>query len=276
MNSKESSSPKISVLMPAYNAEKYIGEAIESILNQTYKEFELILIDDCSKDTTWKIIQKYAKKDKRIIPVRNTTNLKLSKTLNKGLTIAKGEYIARMDADDLSYPDRLGRQLSFMEKNPDVGIVGGVMEIIDEKGNYIGIRKYPLDDESIRKKIFFYSPFSHPLIMIRKSVLKKSKDYNTDFNPAEDYELYFRIGKFSKFANLPDLLLKYRIVSKSMTTGNTKNMELMTIKIRNIYKNENEYKIGMGEEVYNLLHYLSLYIIPSGFKIKLFNLLRNG
>src|SRR5438270_280343 len=112
--------PKISVIMPAYNAQKYISQAIESILNQTFKDFELIIIDDASQDNTAKIIGDFARKDNRIIYLRNKENLKLSKALNLGIKKAQGKYIARMDADDISLPDRLDKQFSFMEKHQEI------------------------------------------------------------------------------------------------------------------------------------------------------------
>lgn len=268
--------PLVSVLMPAYNAEKYIEKAIASIMLQTLKNIELIIIDDSSRDKTWEIVKKYRRKDKRIIALRNKKNLKLSKTLNIAIEKSKGYYIARMDADDWSYPDRLEKQYNFLEKNTSVGILGGSMEIIEENGTLIGKRNYPEDDKNIRKNIFWFSPFSHPLIMIRKSLFENVGGYNPMFNPAEDYELYFRIGKLSKFANLPDVLLKYRIINKSMTTGSTRMMESQTIKIRNIYAHAKGYNMSFIQSVYNNLHFLSLYIIPSKIKMKLFNLFRNS
>lgn len=268
-------SPAISVVMPAYNAEKYIGQAIDSILLQTFRGFELIIIDDASRDKTWEIIKKYQKKDKRIITLRNVKNLKLSKTLNIAIQKSRGTYIARMDADDWSYPYRLKKQFEFMEKHSSVGILGGTMEIMIENGAVIGKRSYPNDDKKIRNKIFWFSPFSHPLIMMRKPFLEKAGGYNPVFNPAEDYELYFRIGKISKFANLSDVLLKYRIVQKSMTTGSTKKMEQQTIKIRNMYAKSKQYNMRFIQKIYNSLHLLSIYTIPSGFKKHLFNYLRN-
>lgn len=268
--------PKISVIMPAYNAKRYIAEAIESILNQTFKDFEFIIIDDCSIDNTWEIIQEYAKKDKRIIPLINKDNLKLSKTLNEGIAIARGKYIARMDADDISVEDRLQRQFDYMEKNSDVGIVGGSMEIRDLNNKIIGKRRYNLADDQIRKKIYRYSPFCHPLIMIRKSVLSQIGDYDEKWNPAEDYELYFRIGKCSKFANLDDVLLKYRIVPKSMTTASKNKMGLKTIEIRKKYSNEAPYKMSLFDRVYTFLQYLAVYIVPMKCKIWLFHFLRDS
>ncbi|MFA5770905.1 MAG: glycosyltransferase family A protein [Patescibacteria group bacterium] len=266
--------PKISVLMPAYNAEKYISEAIESILNQTFKDFEFIIIDDCSTDKTWEAIEDYAKKDSRIIALRNEVNLKMSRALNRGLALANGKYIARMDADDWSYPNRLHKQFIFMENNPKIGISGGSMNICDENLNIKSIRKYNLTDREIRKNIFKYSPFCHPLIIIKKEVFDKVGKYDTNFNPAEDYELYFRIGEFYKFGNLDDILLKYRLVEKSMTTGSTKKMELKTIEIRNKYSKK--YNMSFFDKIYNFLHWASVYLVPSKFKIRLFNVLRNS
>lgn len=262
--------------MPAYNAERYIAEAIESILKQTFKNFEFIIIDDFSADNSWKIIQEYAKKDKRIIPLRNKKNLKLSKALNKGIAIAKGKYIARMDADDISVEDRLQKQFDYMEKNSDVGVVGGTMEIRSVNNKIIGKRRYNLTDDQIRKKIYRYSPFCHPLVMIRKSVLNQIGGYDEKWNPAEDYELYFRIGKCSKFANLDDVLLKYRMIPKSMTMSSTNKMDLKTIEIRKKYSNKDPYKMSLFDRFYTFLQHVAIYVVPAKCKPWLFHLLRDS
>lgn len=268
--------PKISVIMAAYNVKRYIGEAIESILHQTFKDFEFIIIDDCSIDNTWEIIQKYAKNDNRIIPFKNKENLKLSETLNKGIAIAKGKYIARMDADDISVEDRLQKQFDYMERNPEVGILGGTMEIKDTNNRIIGKRKYNLTDRQIRKKIYRYSPFCHPLVMIRKSTLDQIGGYDVKWNPAEDYDLYFRIGKYCRFANLEDLLLKYRVIPMSMTTGLTNKMYFKTLDIRKKYSNDDFYKMNLFDKVYTFLQWVAIYILPARFKIWLFHLFRDS
>lgn len=268
--------PEISVVLPVYNAEKYISTAMSSILKQSFRNFEFIIIDDHSSDNSWEIIQQYARKDKRIIALRNNRNLKGCATLNKGLALAKGKYIARVDNDDWSYPYRFDKQYSYLEAHPQVGIVGGVMEIMNEEGKILGKRKYHISDQEIRKSIFRYSPFSHPLVMIRKSILDKIGYYNSEYVPADDYELYFRIGKVSKFANLPEVLLKYRIVSGSMTHNLTKKMELATISVRRKYSHDTPYKMSFIDELYTFLHYLSVYIFPSKLKMRLFNLIRNS
>ena len=268
--------PKISVLMPVYNTEKYIAEAIESILSQTFKDFEFIIVDDCSTDKTLEIIQKYAKIDNRIIALRNEKNLKICKALNKGIEIAKGKYIARMDADDWSYSDRLEKQFKFMEENSEIGISGGTMKVCDEKLKVLNQRRYNLSDKEIRKKLFRYSPFSHPLVIIRKNILDKAGFYNPDLVYAEDYDLYFRIGKFSKFGNLKDVILKYRMLENNSTSEKLKEMELKTLEIRKKAVKEYGYKMGLIDKLYSIGQYLSIFIIPSKMKIWMFNKLRNN
>lgn len=267
--------PKISVIMPNYNCEKYIDKAIESILNQTFRDFEFIIIDDGSTDNSWNIIQDYAKKDNRIIAIKNEKNLWVSKTRNKAINISKWEYIALMDSDDISLTDRFEKQIQFLNKNLEVWIVGWTMEIMDENWNVYSERKYNLTDTEIRKKLFRYSPFCHPLVMIRKSILKKSGFYDIDINLWEDYDLYFRIWKYSKFANLEDVLINYRMSKTNSTTTKLKQMEIKTLAIRNKAVNEYWYKMNFLDKIYWTLQYFSIYIIPWKVKIWLFNLIRN-
>lgn len=267
--------PAISVLLSVYNADKYVSLAIESILNQTVTDFELIIVDDCSSDDSWNICQNYARQDNRIVAVRNKLNIGGCETLNVGLKLARGRYIARQDNDDWSYPDRLAKQLKFMETHPDIGIVGGSMEIMNENGKVIGKRSYNTTDSQIRNNIFRYSPFCHPLVMFRKSILDSVGNYNFKFAPADDYELYFRIGKLSKFANLNEVLMKYRVISTSLTNSQTKKMELATIKVRLLYQNDDCYKANLMDRFYNLVHFISIFVVPSRIKIYLFNIFRN-
>lgn len=269
--------PRVSVILPTYNSGPFIGSAIESILDQTFSDFEFIIIDDCSRDHTWDRIGEYATKDKRIIARRNDRNMNLSATLNQGIAMARGEYIARMDHDDISLKQRLEKQVNFLDAHPEVGIVGGGIEIIDEEDRTLGFRKYKLTDRDIREKIFLYSPFCHPATVIRKHILDMSGNYDVTFAPADDYELYFRLGMQGKFANLQDILLKYRVIKKtSMTTGGTKNMEKKTIQVRLKYANHPFYKMDFIDYSYTALHYLSLYLVSSKLKAWCFSQLRNS
>lgn len=265
--------PKVTVLLPAYNSGKYLATAVESILNQTLRDIELVIIDDCSTDGTWNVIQDFSRKDPRVIALRNEVNSKEAVTLNRGIAVAKGKYIARMDHDDWSYPDRLAKQFDFMEKHPGVGICGGTMVVCDGELRPNSQRRYATTDALIRKRIFRCSPFCHPAVMIRREVLGKSGLYDPAYFPPNDYELYFRIGRHAQFANLPDALIKYRVLEKSITNHSTRRLEQLTIAIRNKYAKE--YKMSMVDRAYNLLQYLSIYLIPSWLKIRVFRSLRD-
>lgn len=263
--------------MPAYNAEKYIAEAIESILNQSFKDFEFIIVDDCSTDGTSKIIENYAKNDQRIVSIKNEKNLHISYSLNRGIELARGEYIARMDADDWSYPDRLEKQFNFMEHNPDIGVSGGSMEYCDRELNIKGYRKYNITDEQIRKKLFRYSPFCHPLIILRSSIIKK---YGLIYGPvlaiAEDYDLYFKIGAVSKFGNIPDYLIKYRVVKTGTSISKARTQEMLTLYIRLKAVFEYGYSMTFVDKLYFLGQFLSMFIVPPKLKISIFNFIRNS
>ncbi|NMB83850.1 glycosyltransferase family 2 protein [Candidatus Roizmanbacteria bacterium] len=269
-------SPLVSVLMPAYNAELYIGEAIESILNQTFKDFEFIIVDDASTDKTWETINKYAKKDKRIRAYQNKKNLKISLTLNKGIKATKGKYIARMDADDWSYPYRLNKQVDFMENNPEVVICGGTMNICDSRLRILAKREYPKDNDRLKKIIFRHSPFCHPSVIYRTDIAVKVKGYFDQYNCAEDIDFYFKMGQHGKFSNLSIPLIKYRTVPGSISHRYEKRQEIVTIQSRFYAVKKYGYKMSFFDKIYNCLQYISIFIIPPVVKIWLFNKLRNS
>lgn len=267
--------PFVSVVMPAYNAEKYISEAIESILNQTFKDFEFIIIDDGSKDKTWEIVQDYAEKDERIVAVRNEKNLKICKTLNKGVKISKGKYIARMDSDDWSYQDRLKKQIDFMESHLNVVVSGGHVEVSDENLSILYLKKYPLLDKDIRKKMFIYNPFTHPCVIFRSDVIKtENPTYDHSFYDAEDYDLYFRLGKKGEMANIKEILLKYRVSSGSISFKRHVRQGLVTLLIRL----KAVFKYGYSIPFYILLlqpvELLMVLLLPAWIKYKIFSLMR--
>lgn len=200
--------PKISVIMPAYNAEKYIKEAVDSILCQTFEDFELIVINDCSKDSTKDILLSYT--DPRIVYLENQKNLGVAGTLNHGLSAARGDYIARMDSDDIAIPQRLERQLAYMEANPDVVICGGNVILFTDAGQERQ-GNYPAEDKQIKTALLFSSPFAHPVVMMRGSVLREhGLCYEVAFEKVEDYRLWTQLAKVGRFANLQEPLLRYR------------------------------------------------------------------
>ena len=267
--------PLVSVVMPAYNAEKYISEAIESILNQTFRDFEFIIIDDGSKDKTWEIIQDYAKNDNRVIPVKNEENLKICKTLNKGILMSRGEYIVRMDSDDWSYPERIEKQVSYMTSHPDVVISGGNIEVCDEGLDVIHNREYPSDDADIRKVFFRYNPFCHPSTIYKSDIAKEIGLYNPTLYDAEDYDIYFRFGNVGKLANIKDVIHKLRTRSDSVSQSRTKSQEMITLYIRHKAVVEYGYKPTTKDKIYNVLQVFIGFLIPSKIKFRLFSYLRS-
>jgi len=268
--------PLVSVVMPAYNAEKFIGDAIESILNQTFKDFEFIIVDDCSKDKTWKIIQDYAKKDERIVPVKNEENLKTTATLNKGINLSKGKYLVRMDADDWSYPYRIQEQVNFMEKYPDIVVSGGSIEVCDEKLNFKNKREYPNSDEDVRRKIFRYSPFAHPSIIMKRGSVIEVGMYDEKLPLSQDYDLYFRLGNIGKFANLDRILIKLRNHPQSSSMSKEKDQERIAVRTRFKADKYYGYKMTLGDRLYSIIQWLSTYVVPGKMKFWLFNLLRSS
>lgn len=230
--------PKISVLMPVYNGEKYLREAIESITSQVFKDFEFLIIDDGSTDKSKDVIKQY--KDKRIVFIENKINLGLVATLNKGLMIAKGQYIARMDQDDISLPERFKDQVAFMDKHPDVGVCGTWIKFFGDAENII---EYPTNNDTIKSHLFFYNALAHPTVIIRSNFFKK---YNLKYkkNAAEDYDLWQRCSFLFRIHNIPKVLLMYRISSKSYTQtykskmGETLNeiysQKLLELKMRHV------------------------------------------
>ncbi|MDD5731926.1 MAG: glycosyltransferase family 2 protein [Patescibacteria group bacterium] len=267
--------PKISVLMPAYNAEKYIGEAIESILNQTFTNFEFIIIDDCSTDKTWDIIQEYVKKNNKIRSFKNEKNLGIAGSRNKLLGLAGGKYIVWQDADDISMLDRLKHQFEFMEANKDVGICGGWLQFFSDKKEG-SIRKYKQNDKDIRRTIFRYSPVAQPGAILRKEAVEFAGLYDLNYPPAEDLDMSFRIGKKYKFANLQEVVVKYRENDGSATFTKLRTIELKTISIRLRYSDGIFYKMSKADHLYNIAQYISIFLPLGRAKIFLFNLLRNS
>jgi glycosyltransferase involved in cell wall biosynthesis len=202
--------PKVSVLIPVYNAEKYLSQAIDSIINQTFSDWELIIIDDGSLDSSGDIARAYSDKDGRIKFYENEQNSGLIYTLNKGIKLCQCEYIARMDADDIAMPTRLEKQVRFMDNHADYAMCGSYAQVIDENGKIIGKITALSSDEYLRINLLFSVPFVHPSVMIRASILSNGYLFDPRFKHAEDYDMWRRIAHEHKVANIPAFLLKYR------------------------------------------------------------------
>ena len=266
--------PLVSVVMPAYNSEKFVGLSIESILNQSFEAFELILIDDCSSDTTLEILKKYEALDSRVRVFANSQNLGIAGNRNYGLSLSVGKYLAWQDADDISRPTRIALQYAFLEAHPDVGIVGGAMHIFSDLQE-VGVRRYPCEDSQLRRCIYRYSPVAQPAAMLRLSALKLAGLYDLAYPPAEDLDMTFRIGEHYKLANVPEILIDYRVSSESATSGSQRVMEMNTLKIRFKNARSKAYGMNFGDVIFNLLHFISLWVVPPKIKVWIFNCWRN-
>ncbi len=208
--------PKISVVMPVYNTKEFLEESIQSILNQSFKEFEFIIVDDKSTDTSLNIINKYKKKDKRIVLIKNKKNIGQASSRNKGLKKAKGKYIAVLDSDDLAVKKRLEIQFNYLEKNPHIFLVGSSAIYINEKGKEIRrFRKYD-DYKMLAWRLPKSCSIIHSSIMFRNT---KEFYHNRKFKIGSEYDLYLNILESGKnLTNLPQFLVKYRVHSKSISS----------------------------------------------------------
>ena len=199
--------PRVTVLMPVYNAASYVAAAMESILSQTYRDFEFLIIDDGSTDQSTQIIS--ACDDPRIRFHTNDQNLGITRTLNKGLDLARGEYIVRMDADDISLPKRLERQVAFMDSNPDVGVCGTWFETFGES---VGVCRIPVAPEDVQAHLLFHNTLAHPASCFRRQTfIEKGLRYDEQYLHAEDFKLWQRASEHFPIANIAEVLLKYNI-----------------------------------------------------------------
>ncbi|MGC2814156.1 MAG: glycosyltransferase [Candidatus Acidiferrum sp.] len=204
------SPPLVSVLMSVFNGEKYLAVAIDSILGQTFSDFEFIVIDDGSTDSTARILSDYAVRDSRLRVVQQQ-NKGRTASLNIGLGLCKGTYIARMDADDFALASRFGDQVSFMERNQDVVLVGGAIELMGSRGQTLRAVIPPLDDSEIRASLLRQNPICHPAVLLRKEVVLAVGGYRGAFQESEDYDLWLRMSERGRLANLGQVVLKYRV-----------------------------------------------------------------
>lgn len=231
---KNMNSPKISVLMPVYNAEKFLKEAIDSILNQTFTDFEFLIINDASTDRSKEIILSY--KNPRIKYFENKKNLGQAVTLNRGLRYAKSEYIARMDADDISFPNRFELQYKEMQKDKEIVVLASFYDVVDETGKFLYTEKYTKTPEEIYYTLQFRNCLGHPTVMFRKHIILDILDGYDEEHESEDYELWLRISSKYKISKINACLLKLRVSGNSRmgATGKLLNDDAMFIAKKNI------------------------------------------
>lgn len=256
--------PLVSVVIPVYNANGFLSGAIESIQNQTYKNLEIIIVDDGSTDETPKILKSLAKKDKRIKILTNKKNLNIATSLNKGIKVAKGKYIARMDADDISLPGRLEKQIKYLLTHPNIVILGGQCKTIDVNDKTIGHKLFPVTDKNIRDALYYENPIQHPTVIFNRNLIPKNFAwYNTNLPPAEDYDLFFRLAKFGKLHNLNSFVLKYRQYIGSETFKNPLNTFNVTLKVRKLARTKYGYVPSFKSNLIHRIQEITIKLLPS-------------
>jgi len=224
--------PVLSIIMGTYNSEKYISEAVDSILKQTFTDFEFIIVDDGSVDKTASILKNFCQKDSRIKVLWQKENIGLARSLNRALNIAKGKYIARMDADDIALKERLEREIEFLEKNEDYSIVGTGCYFLNSKGEIFGEKIFPIYDKDIKKELLKGNAFLHSSVMIKREIMAKFGGYDEKFKFSQDYDLWLRMMNHCKMHNLPEKLMVKRFHYRCLTIEKKKEQSKYALKAR--------------------------------------------
>lgn len=254
--------PKISIILITYNRSRFISEAIESVLAQSFSDWELLIIDDASTDDTRKIIENLIETEKRIKYFFNKTNIGISKSRNMGLSLAQGKYIAIIDSDDIwDDSNKLKSQYNFLENNRDYALLGGGVIVINQNGQEIKKYYNPESDEKIRKKMLIKNPFAHSSVMYLKKAAVDLGGYDPKLKTLEDYDLYLKIGAKHKLYNLKKYFSKYRVHSGNISAAERANMMKLNIFLINKYKkNYPNYGIAFFRRSLRLIVYKFLSI----------------
>lgn len=272
MKQLNNKNPLISILMPVYNAGDFLVEAIKSIRNQTLIDWELIVVDDGSTDKSCEILKKYAEKDSRIKIFRFKKNKGLAFALNYGLNKVRGKYLARMDADDISYPKRLETQLKYLKRDPRAVAVGSQVKLINEKGNFIGYKKFPTDPAKIYQMMGTVMAIQHPTLLTYTKIIKKCPYAN--HTTAEDVSMFFKLLQYGNFLNTKEVLFKYRIRKNSNSLKNPKKTFYLTLKSRIKAVIDWGYKPTVKDIFINFIQYMVITLLPTDWILQLYEFLR--
>ncbi len=203
--------PVISVIMPVYNSEKTLEQAVRSVLKQTFGQFELIAVEDGSSDGSWPLLQKLASEDSRIRAFKNEHNLGLMKTLNRAIALAQTDLLARLDSDDEMRATRLEKQKKFLEQNQNVAVVGSWYTFMGRNESYDKLYRLPVTSAEIESQLLLDNPICHSSVMVRKPALLEVGGYRNEFRNSEDYDLWLRLSKLHKLANIAEPLIRVRL-----------------------------------------------------------------
>ncbi len=228
-NGENMQKPKVSVLMPTYNIAEFLGKAIESILSQSFIDFEFIIVDDGSTDDSTRVLGEYAEKDPRIRIIRNEQNKGIVYSLNRGLKECRGEYVARMDADDIALRDRLEKQVVVMEADPQTVVLGAALSYMDKNGKELGVVRRC----SLNKSLIAQNPLLHPTVVFRRAVLEQhGLCYLEKYRYAEDYFLWLQLSRLGKIDALDDIVLKYRLTDSATRMRHLKGVLRATLNVK--------------------------------------------
>jgi hypothetical protein len=221
--------PTISVVMPVHNGDRFLQEAVESVLAQSYRDFELIVVDDGSTDGTAGILAAAQARDPRVRVWRMPQNSGITEALNQGCRLARGPFIARMDADDVSLPSRFVTQLEYLRSHPAVGVVGAWVQIIDDQGRAGAVKRYPCDPALVGWSLVFFNSLAHPTVMMRREALDMEAVYSARYPRAEDYALFTRLSRSTQLANVPAVLLRYRMWSGNVSKSSEQDRQAAVV-----------------------------------------------
>jgi glycosyltransferase involved in cell wall biosynthesis len=269
--------PLVSIVMPVYNAGEFLVEAIKSLQDQTYQNWELIVVDDQSTDGSWQILKRLAQNDKRIKIYRNAKNGGVARTANLALSKIKGSFIARMDADDVSLSERLEKQVEFLQSHSDVVAVGGQCELIDKNSEIIGEKLFPTEAQDIREMMFSKIPLQQPSMMVNLRLLPKNFIWYEDkFDVAEEVELLFKFFQYGKVCNLPEPVLQYRLHDENISLQNPKHTFYLTLKSRLRAISKYSYQPTITGLIMTLIQLIAVSLLPGQWIYPLYELIRGS
>ena len=268
------SAPVVSIILPVYNAAPYLGEAIDSIRVQSFDDWELIAIDDASADNSAAILDGYATADSRIRVFRNETNLGVGGTLDRAILRSRGQFIARMDADDVCTTDRLAVQLTYLRQNPDVIAVGGQIREMQENGETIRIKSFPTDPDEVYAMMFLCVPIQHPALMVNRAALPDGFNWYEGWSVGEDTNLFFKLTQFGELSNVPELILSYRVCDNGNFLRNIRATFRNTYRARCRALREYGYRASVKARLINHVPYLLIHLVPERLAWRLYSFAR--
>ncbi len=273
----EKNNPLVSIVIPVHNGEKYVRETLDSCIDQTYQNIEIIIVDDESKDGTLEILREYEKKDNRIQVISVSKQNGLGNVINIGIRQSKGEYIARIDADDVMYPTRLEKQVEYLNNNPKCIVVGGQIDIIDSQSKITGHREYAIENADIKKNMFLFQPFAHPAVTLRRYAVEAVGLYPENMWKVEDVKFFFLLSKQGAFHNISDTVIKYRMTFDTQSQSKMVDHFKKTNEVRRWAIKELNIKPSVGQHIKWKIETVGVYclsVLPPKMFMGVFEMVR--